>query len=281
MHRQNGDITYISKGVNAMMDVTIRNNVRIIGKGKQPILFAHGFGCDQNMWRYITPAFEEHYQLILFDYVGAGHSRLDAYQSQKYQSLHGYKQDVLEIIEALELQSVIFIGHSISSMIGMLASIERPDYFEKLIMIGPSPRYLNDGDGYVGGFELSDINEILDMMEMNFAGWASFLAPIAMNAPESPQLTNELEQTFKSANPVIAREFAEVTFLSDHRSDLAKASVPILIMQCSDDSIVPIEVGEYLHQHLTASTFQLMTAKGHYPHISHPEETIQLITQFL
>jgi len=281
LHRQNGDITYISKGVNTMMDVIIRNNVRIIGKGKQPILFAHGFGCDQNMWRYITPAFEEHYQLILFDYVGAGHSRLDAYQSQKYQSLHGYKQDVLEIIEALELQSVIFIGHSISSMIGMLASIERPDYFEKLIMIGPSPRYLNDGDGYVGGFELSDINEILDMMEMNFAGWASFLAPIAMNAPESPQLTNELEQTFKSADPVIAREFAEVTFLSDHRGDLAKACVPILIMQCSDDSIVPIEVGEYLHQHLTASTFQLMTAKGHYPHISHPEETIQLITQFL
>ncbi len=271
------------KGVNAMMDVVVRNNVKIIGKGQKPILFAHGFGCDQNMWRYITPAFEELYQIILFDYVGSGNSDLNAYQSDKYQSLQGYKQDVLDIIEALGLQQVIFIGHSISSMIGLLASIERPDYFEKLIMIGPSPRYLNDDNGYVGGFELSDITEILDMMEMNFSGWASFLAPIAMNNPDSPKLTKELEQTFNSANPLIAREFAEVTFLSDHRGDLTKASVsvPILIMQCSDDSIVPIEVGEYLHNHLKASTFRLMTAKGHYPHISHPEETIQLITQFL
>lgn len=269
------------EGVNAMKDVVVRNNVKIIGKGKQPILFAHGFGCDQNMWRYITPAFEEHYQIILFDYVGSGNSDFNAYQSQKYQSLQGYKQDVLDIIETLELQQVIFIGHSISSMIGLLASIERPDYFEKLIMIGPSPRYLNDRDGYVGGFELSDIMEILDMMEMNFSGWASFLAPIAMNNPESPKFTNELEQTFKSADPVIAREFAEVTFLSDHRSDLSKASIPILIMQCSDDSIVPIEVAEYLHQHLKASTLRLMTAKGHYPHISHPQETIDLIRQFL
>jgi len=269
------------EGVNAMMDVVVRNNIKIIGKGTQPILFAHGFGCDQNMWRYITPAFEEQYQIILFDYVGSGNSDLNAYQSEKYRSLQGYKQDVLDIIETLGLQQVIFIGHSISSMIGLLASIERPDYFKKLIMIGPSPRYLNDGHGYVGGFELSDITEILDMMEMNFSGWASFLAPIAMNNPDSPKLTNELEQTFKSANPVIAREFAEVTFLSDHRDDLIKASVPILIMQCSDDSIVPIEVGEYLHNHLKSRTFQLMAAKRHYPHISHPEETIHLITQFL
>ncbi|MGE7915421.1 alpha/beta fold hydrolase [Lysinibacillus xylanilyticus] len=263
-----------------MIDVIVRNNVKIIGKGNQTIIFAHGFGCDQNMWRFITPAFEENFQVILFDYVGSGKSDLSAYKSEKYNTLQGYVQDILDIIDFLKFKEIIFVGHSISSMIGMLASIKRPESFKKLVMIGPSPCYLNDG-AYRGGFELSDITELLDMMEMNFSGWASYLAPIAMKNPEIPSLSQELEQTFIAANPVIAREFAEVTFLSDYRDDLVKATVPSLIMQCSDDSIVPIEIGDFLHIHLTNSTLIVMEAKGHYPHISHPEETIRCIKAFL
>lgn len=259
----------------------VRNNVKVIGEGEHTIVFAHGFGCDQSMWQYITPSFAQKYRMVLFDYVGSGNSDLTAYTSEKYGSFQGYVQDALDVIESLKLSNVIFIGHSVSSMIGMLASIERPDLFDKLIMIGPSPRYLNEGDTYIGGFEKSDITELLDMMEMNFAGWASFLAPLAMNNPEMPLLTKDLERSFISADPIIMRQFAEVTFLSDHRESLAKATVPTLIMQCSDDSIVPIQVGEYLHKHLNNSTFRLMEAKGHYPHISHPEETITLINEYL
>lgn len=264
-----------------MTDVIARNNVKVVGEGEQTIVFAHGFGCDQSMWQYIAPSFEGNYRIVLFDYVGSGNSDLASYTTERYSSLYGYVQDVLDVIEVLELRDVIFVGHSVSSMIGMLASIERPEYFDKLIMIGPSPRYLNEGDHYVGGFALSDINELLDMMEMNFAGWASFLAPIAMNNPDLPMLTKELEQSFISADPVIAREFAEVTFLSDHRNDLSKSTIPTLIMQCSEDSIVPLQVGEYLHRHLQNSTLRLMEAKGHYPHISHPAETITLIQEYL
>ncbi|WDU78366.1 alpha/beta fold hydrolase [Lysinibacillus sp. G01H] len=263
-----------------MENVVVRNNVTILGQGDQTLIFAHGFGCDQNMWRFITPAFMDKYQIILFDYVGSGNSDTNAYSSEKYQSLQGYVQDVLDIIETLSLQNSIFVGHSISAMIGLLASIQHPDYFKKLIMIGPSPCYLND-DGYRGGFERSDIAELLDMMEMNFTGWASYMAPIAMSNPEQPALTQELKQTFIAADPIIAKEFAEVTFLSDHRSELSKVSVPSLIIQCSEDSIVPIGVGDYLHHHLKNSTLQLMEAKGHYPHISHPNETIQCIADFL
>jgi sigma-B regulation protein RsbQ len=264
-----------------MNDVAVRNNVKVIGEGERTLIFAHGFGCDQSMWKFITPSFEQTFRVILFDYVGSGNSDLNAYTKDKYHTLRGYMQDVLDIIEFYNLKNVIFIGHSISSMIGMLASIERPDNFDKLIMIGPSPCYLNEAGEYVGGFEKSDILELLDMMEMNFAGWASFMAPLAMNNPELPMLSKELERSFISADPVIAREFAEVTFFSDHRKDLAKATVPTLILQCSDDSIVPLEAGQYLHRHLQNSTFRLMKAKGHYPHISHPEETISLIKEYL
>lgn len=263
-----------------MIDVKMRNHVSVFGQGEKTILFAHGFGCDQSMWQFITPSFEDKYRIVLFDYVGSGSSDLSSYSSVKYSSLRGYVQDVLDVIEALELKDIIFIGHSISSMIGMLASIERPDYFDKMIMIGPSPCYINEAGTYCGGFEQSDITELLDMMEMNFAGWASFMAPLAMNHPD-PKLTKELERSFISSDPVIARQFAEVTFYADHREDISKATVPTLILQCSDDSIVPIEVGEYLHKHMNNSTFRLMEAKGHYPHISHPQETIRLINDYL
>lgn len=264
-----------------MNGIVVRNHVQVIGEGERTLMFAHGFGCDQSMWRYIIPSFENNFRIVLFDYVGSGKSDFTAYSLEKYSTLYGYVQDVLDIIEALALKQVIFIGHSVSSMIGMLASIERPDLFDRLIMIGPSPRYLNEGDDYYGGFEKSDITELLDMMEMNFEGWASFMAPLAMNQPDQPNLSKELERSFISTDPVIARQFAEVTFLSDHRKELAKATIPTLIMQCSDDSIVPLQVGEYLHRQLKNSSLRFMEAKGHYPHISHPQETVRLIEAFL
>lgn len=264
-----------------MNEIWARNKVKVTGEGERTIVFAHGFGCDQSMWQFITPAFEQEYRLVLFDYVGSGNSDLSAYSTERYGNFSGYVQDLLDVIGLLQLSDIIFIGHSVSSMIGMLASIERPELFAKMVMIGPSPRYLNDGEDYFGGFEKSDIAELLEMMEMNFSGWASFMAPLAMNNPHLPELTQDLQRSFISADPVITREFAEVTFLSDHRGSLAEAAVPTLILQCSDDSIVPIEVGEYLHKHLKNSELRLMEAKGHYPHISHPEETIALIQGYL
>ncbi len=257
-----------------------RNNVRISGNGTKTMLFAHGFGCDQNMWRYITPAFENDFQLILFDYVGAGKSDVGAYNKERYASLQGYAKDVLEICEALELREVIFVGHSVSSMIGLLAAIEEPDYFSRLIMVGPSPSYINDGD-YTGGFSKGDIEGLLDTMEKNYIGWANFLAPNIMGNKDRPELGQELTDSFCSTDPVIARQFAKATFFSDNRSDLAKSPVPSLILQCSDDLIAPRAVGEYLAQNMPASTLRIMTATGHCPHMSEPEETVYLIKEYL
>lgn len=263
------------------IDVLVRNNVKVLGSGSQTIVFAHGFGCDQDMWRYIVPAFSENYRVILFDYVGSGESQINYYDAVKYNNLEGYAQDVLEIMEALELRDTIFVGHSVSSMIGMLASIQNPQYFKQIVMLGPSPRYVNDLPSYYGGFDRNDIDELLEMMQMNFIGWASYLAPIVMNNPERKDLAEELEKSFCSRDPHIARQFAEVTFLSDCRIDLDQATVPTLILQCSEDSIAPVEVGDYLHAHLKNSRLQQMTAKGHYPHLSQPEETIRMIKDYL
>ncbi|MEK4364608.1 alpha/beta hydrolase [Paenibacillus sp. FSL M8-0212] len=263
------------------VDVLVRNNVKVLGSGSQTIVFAHGFGCDQDMWRYIVPGFMENYRVVLFDYVGSGESQINYYDAVKYNNLQGYAQDVLEIMEALELKDTIFVGHSVSSMIGMLASIQNPIYFKQIVMLGPSPRYVNDLPNYYGGFDRNDIDELLEMMQMNFIGWASYLAPIVMNNPERKELTEELEKSFCSRDPHIARQFAEVTFLSDCRIDLEQATVPTLILQCSDDSIAPVEVGDYLHAHLKNSRLQQMTAKGHYPHLSQPEETIRMIKDYL
>ena len=257
-----------------------RNNVRISGKGTQPMLFAHGFGCDQNMWRYITPAFENHYKIILFDYVGAGKSDKSAYNKERYASLQGYAKDVLEICEELQLRDVVFVGHSVSSMIGMLAAIEEPDYFSRMIMVGPSPSYINDGD-YKGGFSRADIEGLLETMEKNYIGWANFLAPNIMGNKDKPHLGQELTDSFCSTDPVIARQFAETTFFSDNRNDLPKNSVPSLILQCSEDIIAPPEVGEYLARNLPGSTLRVMKATGHCPHMSEPEETVHLIKEYL
>ena len=261
-------------------DVLKRNNVQVLGRGTQPMLFAHGFGCDQNMWRFLTPAFEDDYRLILFDYVGSGKSELAAYDESRYASLDGYAQDVLDICEALDLRDVIFVGHSVSSMAGLLAAKKQPQRFAKLILIGPSPRYIND-EGYVGGFERADIEGLLDLMDRNYIGWANFLAPVIMKNADRPELGAELQESFCSTDPKIARRFAEATFFADNRGDLRDFPLPSLILQCSEDAIAPLDVGQYVHRALPGSTFRMMKATGHCPHLSHPEETIEAIREYL
>ncbi len=245
------------------------------------MLFAHGFGCDKNMWRYITPAFEEEYRNILFDYVGSGKSDLNAYNPERYSELEGYAQDILDICEALDLRDIIFVGHSVSSVIGLLAANQQPERFAQMILIGPSPRYINDLPDYQGGFERADLVGLLDMMDRNYIGWANFLAPVIMKNPEHPELSQELEASFCSTDPVIARRFAEATFFADNRADLAEVTVPSLIMQCTEDAIAPQAVGEYLHSQLPGSTLRYMQATGHCPHMSHPDETITIIKEYL
>ncbi len=261
-------------------DILKRNNVILKGQGHQIMLFAHGFGCDQNMWRFVTPAFEEEYKVVLFDYVGCGKSDTVAYHADRYASLHGYAQDVLEICAALEAEEIIFVGHSVSAMIGLLAAVENPDIFSCMIFIGPSARYLNDVD-YMGGFSREDLEGLLEVMENNFIGWANFLAPVVMKNEERAELTQELKESFCSTDPVITRRFAEVTFFSDNREDLSNLTMPCLILQCSDDAIAPEEVGLYIHHKIKGSTFEKMNATGHCPHMSDPEETVKLIQKFL
>ena len=268
-------------GVTAVRpDVLKRNNVKILGSGTQPMLFAHGFGCDQNMWRLITPAFEQDYRIVLFDYVGAGRSDVKAWDAERYSTLDGYAMDILEIVEALDLRDVVLVGHSVSSMIGVLAANRAPDRFAHLVMVGPSPRYINE-EGYTGGFERQDIEGLLDMMDQNFVGWANFLAPAIMKNPDRPELGQELTDSFCSTDPVIARRFAEATFFADNRADLPRLSVPSLVIQCSEDMIAPDAVGAYVHRVTPNSTLRVLAATGHCPHMSHPEETIAAIRDYL
>jgi sigma-B regulation protein RsbQ len=261
--------------------VLARNNVKVFGRGTQPMLFAHGFGCDQNMWRFVTPAFEDDYRIVLFDYVGSGKSDLEAYDAERYATLDGYAQDVIDVVHALDLHDVIFVGHSVSSMVGVLAANREPERFARLVLLGPSPRYINDPPSYVGGFDRSDIEGLLETMEKNYIGWANFLAPAIMKNPERPELSQELEASFCSTDPVIARRFAEATFFADNRADLSSVRVPSLIMQCSEDMIAPAEVGDYLHRAMPGSTLRVLKATGHCPHMSHPEETIEVIQEYL
>lgn len=263
-----------------MMDVAKRNNVKITGQGKIAIIFGHGFGCDQLVWNEVIDQFKNDYKVITFDYVGSGQSDKAAYSQERYSDLYGYKQDLLEVCESLEDDSFIFVGHSVSSMIGMLASIERPELFSKLVMIGPSPHYLNE-PGYRGGFDKSDISELLDMMEVNYKEWAKYLAPVVMSNEDRPELAENFEQLLCSNDPKIARQFAEVTFTSDVRSELSKLTVPTLIMQTQFDAIAPLEVGQYVHDHIADSRLVIMKAMGHNPHISDAAETAAVIKEYL
>ncbi|WP_226666369.1 alpha/beta fold hydrolase [Metabacillus litoralis] len=263
------------------LDIVTRNNVKIIGNGPKTICFAHGFGCDQNVWNLVTNHFKDEYRLILFDYVGSGKSDKEAYNSDRYGTLDGYAQDVLDIYHALNLKDTIFVGHSVSSMIGMLASLREPSLFSHLIMIGPSPCYLNDPPNYYGGFEKEDIEGLLDMMEKNYKNWASSFASIAVGHPDQPELKQQLQNNFCSIDPVISKQFAKVTFYADHRKDLKQVTVPSLILQCTEDIIAPEGVGIYLSEHLPNSTLNIMDATLHCPHLSHPEETVKLMKEYL
>jgi sigma-B regulation protein RsbQ len=257
-----------------------RNNVRVEGQGGRAMIFAHGFGCDQNMWRFVEPSFQEAFRTILFDHVGAGGSDLSAYDPVKYSALSGYADDVVEIIRELSLDRVIFVGHSVSAMIGVLASLKAPELFDRLVLIGPSPRYIDDGD-YIGGFSAAQINELLESLSDNYLGWSAAMAPAIMGNPERPELGQELTNSFCRTDPEIAKAFARVTFTSDNRADLGRVTAPALILQCSDDIIASEEVGSYVHRHIPGSKLVLMTATGHCPNLSAPAETISAIRAFV
>ena len=263
------------------MDALRRNNVTVSGRADgPPMVFAHGFGCDQTMWRLVAPAFADEYRIILFDHVGMGASNLAAWDADKYDSLDGYARDILEICEALDLDDAVFVGHSVSAMMGVLAAIEQPERFSSVVLVGPSPRYIDD-DGYTGGFSRADIDELLDSLDSNYLGWSSAMAPVIMGNPERPDLGEELTNSFCRTDPHIARQFARVTFLSDNRSDLSLLRTPALILQCSADVIAPAAVGAYVHDQLPTSQLVMMRATGHCPNLSAPDETIAAMKAFL
>ncbi|HEY4214067.1 MAG TPA: alpha/beta hydrolase [Steroidobacteraceae bacterium] len=262
-----------------MLDLR-RNNVRILGRGERTMLMAHGYGCDQNMWRFLVPAFENTYRIVLLDYVGHGQSDASAFDRARYSTLQGYADDILAICAALNIRDAVFVGHSVSAMIGVLAAKKDPSRFSSLVMIGPSPRYINDGD-YVGGFTPGDIDGLLEQLDSNHLGWSSAMAPIIMGNADRPELATELTNSFCRTNPEVAKHFARVTFLSDNRTDLPGVQIPCLILQCSSDSIAPESVGHYVHEQIPHSHFMILSASGHCPHLSAPAETAAAMTAFL
>lgn len=263
-----------------MMEIGKKHNITLRGKGDKILVFGHGLACDQRIWSRILPYFEEDYRMVLFDYVGSGLSDHGAYDLKRYKTLQGHGEDLKLLIETLDLWDITFVGHSVSAMIGLLAAVDLPERFKSLVMIGPSPRYLNDGD-YFGGFEEEEIHGLLRMMEMNFTGWATAHAGVFLNQPNLPAEEEHLRGVFLREDPRLMRQFAEATFFSDHRKDLSRCPVPALILQCAEDSVVPREVGEYLHAHLAGSQLVHLPVTGHYPHLVAPEQTAAVIRQYL
>ncbi|MEC4720914.1 alpha/beta hydrolase [Noviherbaspirillum sp. CPCC 100848] len=257
-----------------------RNNVSQHGDGNIAMVFAHGFGCDKNMWRFVWPAFESQFRIVLFDHVGAGRSDTSEFESRKYASLERYADDVLEICAGIDAENIIFVGHSVSATIGALASIKAPDLLSRLVMVAPSPCFINDRD-YVGGFDRDTMDRLLDFLDENFEAWASAIAPTVMGNLDRPELGAELTQSFCRMEPEIAKHFARLTFNSDHRSDFAKVEIPTLVMQCSQDAIAPDAVGLYVQQCIKGSHFVQLKATGHCPNMSAPDETIHAIRKFL
>lgn len=263
-----------------IIDIATRNNVNRLGSGDQTLMFAHGYGCDQTMWRHVTPAFKQDYEIVLFDHVGSGNSDDSAYDFDKYASLEGYASDIIEICDELELTDVTLVGHSVSAIIGVLAAGWAPDVIRKLILIGPSPCYIND-DEYYGGFSRQDIDELVETLESNYLGWSEYITPIIAGDPDYPEVADELYHSFCKMKPGIAQHFAKVTFLGDNRDDLANVAVPSLIIQCHPDVIAPVQVGKYVHQKMPNSSFVQLDAPGHCPHLSAPEQTIKAMKTFL
>ena len=262
------------------MSVLVRNHVHVGGNGDQAMIFAHGFGCDQNMWRLVAPAFEGDFKTVLFDHVGAGHSDLMAYDPEKYSSLSGYADDLIEICRELDLTQSVFVGHSVSAMIGVIASLKAPDLFESLVLIGPSPRYIDDGE-YVGGFSAVQINELLASLDDNHMGWSAAMAPVIMGNPDRPELGEELTNSFCRTDPEIAKAFARVTFMSDNRAELPNVKARTLILQCKDDIIASEGVGEFVHLQVPGSEIVFLDAYGHCPNLSAPQEVIAAIRSFV
>lgn len=262
------------------MSAITRNNVKVRGVGPQAMIFAHGFGCDQNMWRHVAPHFEADFKTVLFDNVGAGQSDLSAYEPEKYASLNGYADDVIEILRELELTETVFVGHSVSTMVGLLAFLKAPELFAKLVLVGPSPRYIDD-DGYVGGFGAAQIEELLEFLDENPMAWSQAMAPAIIGNSDRPELAEELTASFCRTDPVIAKAFARATFMSDNRADLPKVTIPTLILQCSDDIIAPLGVGEYVHNHIAGSKLVVLAATGHCPNLSAPAEVTAAIRNYV
>lgn len=262
------------------MSVRSRNNLRQSGAGERGLLFAHGFGCDQNMWRYVAPAFEDDFNVLLMDHVGHGRSDVTAYNPEKYGTLHGYADDVVEIGRELGLRQAVFVGHSVSSMIGVLASLKAPELFESLVLVGPSPRYINDAD-YVGGFSEEQIDELLDSLDDNHLGWSATMAPVIMGNPDRPELSEELTNSFCATDPEIAKDFARVTFKSDNRADLGAVTARTLILQCREDIIASEKVGAYVRDRIPKSEMIVLDATGHCPNLSAPDEVIRAMRSFV
>ena len=257
-----------------------RNNVRQAGSGTTPMVFSHGFGCDQNMWRLVAPAFEADFMTVLFDHVGAGRSDIHAYDPNKYAALDGYADDVVELGRELRWKEAVFVGHSVSAMIGVLASLKAPGMFSKLVLVGPSPRYIDDDD-YFGGFSAGQINELLEGLADNHMGWSAAMAPAIMGNPDRTELGEELTNSFCRTDPEIALQFARATFFSDNRSDLPKVVAETLVLQCSDDIIASERVGEYVRDHIPGSRIVYLKASGHCPNLSAPAEVVEAIRSFV
>jgi sigma-B regulation protein RsbQ len=264
------------------VDVLHRNHVTVTGRTGGPVvMLAHGFGCDQNMWRLVVPALEPEFTVVVFDHVGAGGSDLSAWNAQRYASMDGYAEDVLEICRALDIGPVVFVGHSVSAMMGVLAATREPDLFSGLVLLAPSPCFIDDpASGYRGGFSARDIDELLESLDANYLGWSGAMAPVIMGNPDRPELAEELANSFCRTDPTIARAFARVTFLSDNRADLSKVAVPTLIAQCSRDAIAPPEVGDFMNAQMSGSTLVTLDATGHCPQLSAPEATAATIADF-
>ncbi len=264
------------------MDVVERSNVTVRGPAVGPaMVFAHGFGCDQHLWRLVAPAFEDRYRTVLYDLAGFGGSPVSSFDPERHGTLQGYADDLLDVCRALDLRDVTFVGHSVSAMIGVRAAVEEPDRFARLVLVCPSPRYLDDDDGYVGGFSAADIDGLLDSLDRNYLGWSSAMAPVIMANEDRPALGEELTNSFCRTDPRVAKAFARVTFLSDSRADLPRVRARSLVLQCAHDAIAPTVVGEYVHEHLPSSELVLLDATGHCPNLSAPTETVAAIEAFL